>query len=147
VRIASRFSIAVHILTLLGSGGFGSNTSEEMADSIGVNPVIVRRITGMLKRAGIVSAQQGVAGTRLARPISRITLLDVHLAVEGQGELFAAHLHPNPNCPVGIGIQSVLDNVFVDARRAMEAKLAEKTIANLLDEMHIKPSPEVLALE
>jgi DNA-binding IscR family transcriptional regulator len=55
-----------------------------MAGSIGVNPVVVRNVTGMLKRAGLVRTQQGVAGTWLARPLSKVTLLDVYRAVEDE---------------------------------------------------------------
>ncbi len=103
MRIASRFAIGIHVLSLLGSNPEAENTSEWMAASIGVNPVIVRNVTGMLRRAGLVNTRQGVAGTQVARPLAEITLLDVYRAVEAvdEGELFAFHPNPNPRCPVG----------------------------------------------
>src|SRR5579884_4267870 len=98
MRIATRFSIAIHILTLLGFEEGESPTSEWMAGSIGVNPVVVRNILGMLRRAGLVHSQQGVAGARPSRPLDQITMLDVYRAVEEGGPLFAIHSHPNPAC-------------------------------------------------
>ena len=124
MRIANRFSIAVHILSLLGALRDAEHTSEWMAGSIGVNPVVVRNVTGMLRRAGLVRTQQGVAGTRLARPLSEVSLLDVYRAVEEEGSIFSVHPRPNPRCPVGARIQGTLSEVFGEAQGALERKLA-----------------------
>jgi DNA-binding IscR family transcriptional regulator len=102
-----------------------------MAGSIGVNAVIVRNITGMLRRAGLVHTRRGVAGAELTRPLSEITLLDVFHAVEGEGGLFGIHLRPNPECPVGQGIQTALEHNFSSAQRAMEAELRSMTLAKI----------------
>lgn len=128
MRIANRFSIAVHILSLLGALRDAEHTSEWMAGSIGVNPVVVRNITGMLRRAGLVRTQQGVAGTRLARPLSEITLLDVYRAVEEDTSVFSVHPRPNPKCPVGSRIEQTLSQIFTSAEHAMHAKLEGVTL-------------------
>lgn len=132
VHIANRFSIGVHILSLLGAERDAEHTSEWMAGSVGVNPVVVRNVTGMLRRAGLVRTQQGVAGTRLARPLSQVTLLDVYRAVEDETSLFSVHPRPNPKCPVGARIEGTLREVFADAENAMHAKLAETTMEQLV---------------
>ena len=139
MQVASRFAIAVHILSLIGFYPEGDNTSEWMAGSIGVNPVIVRNITGMLRRADLVVTQQGVAGARLARPLSGITLLDVYRAVEAVegGELFSLHANPNPNCQVGANIQATLEQVFGEAQRAMESRLAGVTMEQVVHNLRI----------
>ena len=124
MRTANRFSIGVHILSLLGALRDAEHTSEWMAGSIGVNPVVVRNVTGMLRRAGLVRTQQGVAGTRLARPLSKVSLLDVYRAVEAEGSIFSVHPRPNPKCPVGARIQETLSEVFEEAQGALERKLA-----------------------
>ncbi|HEX5084581.1 MAG TPA: Rrf2 family transcriptional regulator [Blastocatellia bacterium] len=100
------------------------NTSEWMAGSIGVNPVIVRNVTGMLRRAGLAVTRQGVAGASLSRKPADITLLDVYRAVEPDGEMFSIHSRPNPKCPVGAKIESTLEKHFTAAQQAMEARLA-----------------------
>ena len=132
MRIANRFSIGVHILSLLGALRDAEHTSEWMAGSIGVNPVVVRNVTGMLRRAGLVRTQQGVAGASLARPLSEITLLDVYRAVEDEGSLFSIHPRPNPKCPVGVRIQRTLNEVFAEAEDAMHAKLGGITLQQVV---------------
>lgn len=132
MRIANRFSIAVHILSLLGAFEGEAQTSEWMAGSIGVNPVIVRNITGMLRRAGLVNTQQGAAGARIARPLNEITLLDVFKAVETEEELFSMHENPNPACPIGSGIQTVLEAEFSAAQESMETRLSRTTIETVV---------------
>lgn len=132
MHIATRFSIGVHILSLLGTEPEPGATSEFMAGSIGVNAVVVRNVTGMLRRAGLVSTSQGVAGTRLARDLADITLLDVYRAVETDTELFGIHQNPHPDCPVGANIQATLENVFHDAQRAMEERLGATTMGDIV---------------
>jgi len=137
MRIASRFSIAVHILSLLEICSGPEATSEWMAGSIGVNPVIVRNVMGQLRRAGLVTTQQGVAGGRVARPLDQVSLLDVYRAVEVDGDLFAMH-HPNPSCPVGANIQATLDVRFEAAQNALEAKLAEATVGDVVGDIRAR---------
>lgn len=134
MQVASRFSIAVHILSLIGADLDADNTSEWMACSIGVNPVIVRNITGMLRRAGLVATRQGVAGARLAKPLKDITLLDIYKAVHAveAGDLFAFHQNPNPKCPVGANIQAALENQLIEAQQAMEAQLERTTLEEVV---------------
>src|SRR5579884_4384403 len=104
MRVASRFAIAVHVLSLLATGAESEHTSEWMAGSVGVNPVVVRNVLGMLRRAGLVRTRQGAPGAGLERPLAGITLLDVYRAVEADGDLFTIHPRPNPACAVGSGI-------------------------------------------
>lgn len=137
MKIATRFAIAVHVLSLIGIDGESENTSDWLAGSIGVNPVIVRNITGMLRRAGLVTTRQGIAGTHLAKPLTAITLLDVYQAVRAveDGALFAIHDNPNPNCIVGANIQATLEDVFTEAQQAMEAKLAQTSLAEIVNNL------------
>ena len=132
MRIANRFSIGVHILSLLGMLRDAEHTSEWMAGSIGVNPVVVRNVVGMLRRAGLVRTQQGIAGTRLARPLSEMTLLDVYRAVEDEARLFSIHSRPNPKCPVGARIEETLSDIFAGAEGAMHTQLAETTLQQVV---------------
>ena len=55
MQISSRFTIAVHVL--IGIETFKNDckvTSELLASSVNVNPVVIRRLLQQLKRAGIV---------------------------------------------------------------------------------------------
>ncbi|MBL8202993.1 MAG: Rrf2 family transcriptional regulator [Blastocatellia bacterium] len=141
MRIASRFAIAVHILSLLGTFPEESLTSDWMASSIGVNAVIVRNVIGMLRRAGLVTTQQGAAGAFLARPLQQITVLDVYRAIGMEDDLFTLHQSPNPNCPVGRNIQRALGTVFTKAQQEMEAQLAKTTMAQIVREIKAADKP------
>ena len=55
MKISSRFSVAVHILSILSIEKEKLCTSEWIAGSVNTNPVIIRRVTGMLKKAGLVN--------------------------------------------------------------------------------------------
>jgi DNA-binding IscR family transcriptional regulator len=142
MRVGTRFSIAVHILAALGheqEPGVEA-TSEYLAASIGVNPVVVRRVIGQLRRAGLVKTSQGVAGASLSKPLAEIALLDVFRAIEPEGEMFAIHGRPNPKCPIGAGIQSALECFFGQAQRSLEGRLEAITLSQVLDEIHAHTS-------
>lgn len=130
---SSRFAIAVHVLTLMAQVGDEPVKSDFVAASVNTNPVVIRRILCSLQRARIVTSQTGAAGgSRLARPASEITLLEVYRAVEG-GRLLSLHRQrPNPRCPVGMNIESVLGLVTKEAESAFEQALAAITVDKVL---------------
>ena len=135
MQISSRFSVAVH--TLLCVELFKEDykvTSDFIAGSVGTNPVIIRRIMGMLKKAGLIEALAGTGGTYLLKKPEEVTLLDIALAVDlfENDQLFGFHDAPNPDCPVGRSIHAVLDHHMVAAQTAMEQSLAGVTLSDLL---------------
>ncbi|MCK8486750.1 Rrf2 family transcriptional regulator [Paenibacillus sp. MBLB2552] len=140
MTISSRFSVAIHILSLLEINKDGISTSEYISGSVNTNPVVIRRIMGMLNKAGLVQVRTGVAGSKLSRPLDQITLLDVYHAVHVVEEdgLFAVHDHPNPDCPVGNNIQSSIEPIFSLAQKAMENTLAAVTLQDVVDEISAK---------
>lgn len=134
--VNSRFAVAIHILSLIASTKNRDQlTSDWIAASVNTNPVVIRRISGMLKKAGIIDSKVGIPGSILTKPPSEITLLEVYKAVQPQEELFAVHDKPNPECPVGKRIQSTLDNVFHSIQMEMESKLAGQSLQDVLDHL------------
>ena len=76
--ISSRVAVAVHVLAYMAWKRSEAVTSERIAASVNTNPVVVRRIVGALRNAGMVTVQPGVGGgATLAREPHDITLLDV----------------------------------------------------------------------
>jgi len=128
----SQYAIAVHILTLIDSLAEPAS-SEFISGSVGVNPVVVRHVTSLLRRGGLLDTQRGVAGARLTRSAEQISLLDVYRAVNAPdaGSVLKLHRNPNPDCPVGAGIQGALDGVFGQAQAALEAELARHSLADI----------------
>lgn len=133
MNTSSRTTIAIHILTLLAFCGPDPLTSEFIAGSVNTNPVVIRRLLGRLREAGLVGSQGGPGGGwQLLREPGKVTLRDIHLAVDG-GSLFPLHSSmPNPRCPVGRNIQSALVGIFASAQKALEADLARTTLAHLV---------------
>ena len=135
MQISTRFSMAVH--TLLVIGYFAPEqraTSTIIAKSVNANPVVIRRMLGQLNDAGLVEVEMGLGGATLARDAEQITLLDVYRAVESSEEhLFNFHEDPNPACPVGRNIHAALDGELDAAQAALENRLAQTTLADLLD--------------
>jgi DNA-binding IscR family transcriptional regulator len=57
-----RFTVAIHVLCLLAAQHPQPLTSEFIAGSVNTNPVVIRRLLGSLRRAGLVKSQPGVSG-------------------------------------------------------------------------------------
>ncbi|MER8120488.1 Rrf2 family transcriptional regulator [Streptomyces sp. NPDC094031] len=132
----SRLTVATHVLVwmeLYRRQGGTVATSEQIAESVNTNPVVIRRLLGDLRKAGLVSSRRGAgAGWVLARDPARISLLEVYDAVE-PGALFALHRAlPNQECPVGRGIQPVMQEVYDQAEAAVRRELGKSTLADVL---------------
>ena len=134
MNASTRLTIALHILTLLASNPEETVTSEYIAGSVNTNPVVIRRLLGLLRTAGLVVSQSGIGGGwRLTGPPDSITLLAVRRAVNEGSPFNMHHQQPNPSCPVGRHIQNALVEVYARAERALEAELAGPTVGQLLE--------------
>ena len=134
MQISSRFTLAVHIFACIDT--FGSEykvTSDFLAGSTNVNPVIIRKILGQLKGAGLIEVPRGTGGTTVSKPLDEITFLDIYNAVEcvENGELFHFHENPSTNCPVGRNIRHILDDKLLRVQNALEKELASITLADV----------------
>ena len=136
MQIGSKFTIGVHIITAIDYfREMDRVNSEFLAGSIGINPVIVRTVISQLREAGLVRTQRGSSGGELTKGLDEITLYDIYKAVGSVDEeegLFHFHEQPNPECPVGRNIHTVLDRRLIDAQRAMEEKLRQTTLADIV---------------
>lgn len=137
MKITSKFTIAVHTLLVIDMFGKENKvTSDFIAASVRVNPVIIRRTLLSLKAAGMVEVKAGSGGASLIKAPKDITLLDVYRAVDAventDGGIFRFHENPNPACPVGRNIHTVLDGHLSSAQRALEDKLQKVTLADLI---------------
>ncbi|GAA0921574.1 Rrf2 family transcriptional regulator [Pseudonocardia zijingensis] len=127
--------MAIHALTMLGRWDDRSLTSAEIADSLASNPVLVRRILGNLRDAGLVWSTEGRGGGwTLARSPREITLHDAFTAVE-EGPVLSRHAHPpSEACAIGRHMEALLEKEFRAAEQAMEERLSRTTIAHLVQE-------------
>jgi Rrf2 family protein len=134
-----RFAVAVHIASLLATMEGQACTSEWIAGSVNTNPVVVRRLLSALAKAGLVSSTRGsTGGSVLARPADRISLLDIHRAVDEEEEPALHNQPPNAACPVGRNIQSVLLRVIERADAARDAVLSTTKLSEVVGALKVE---------
>ncbi|MDE7100250.1 MAG: Rrf2 family transcriptional regulator [Anaeroplasmataceae bacterium] len=138
MQITSKFTVAVH--TLLAIHTFSKEyktTSEFIASSVNVNPVVIRRTLQNLKAAGLVEVKAGSGGAKIIKDLQDITLYDVYMAM-GCLEDGLFHFHENPNslCPVGKNIHLILDEHLSNAQAAMENELKKITFTDLTNNLN-----------
>lgn len=128
--------MAVHVLTLMAWADEEPLKSEQVAESVNTNPVVIRRMLCELAESELVVSQTGAAGgTKLARQPENITLLDIYQAVENRG-VFSLHRHPpNRHCPVGVNIGPVLNEVLGEVDSAVERVLSNITIKDVVSRL------------
>ena len=129
----SRFSTAVHILTLLASMPDERVTSELIAGSVGTNPVVIRRQLALLRKAKLVESKGARGGGwMLGQKPGAIKLSQVRDAL-GEEATFRMHKNdPSPNCTVGQYARQALGAVYEDVERAVARSLESRTIQDLL---------------
>jgi DNA-binding IscR family transcriptional regulator len=131
----TRFATAIHIMTLLAESPQDWLTSEWMAGSININPVIVRKEIGVLKEAGLIISRQGkVGGTQLAKSSDLITISDIYLAVKNTEVLGKRNNNPNPICTVGRNINSHLNVLFGETDQLVLKFLGNKTLKEFTEQ-------------
>lgn len=135
-QISNRFSIAVHILSIITVMPTEC-TGDFIASSVNTNPVIVRRIMSMLKKAGLIKIRPGVGGSILLKEPENISLLDVYRAVDviEDSHMFNFHKDPSQACPIGRSIEQVLRRELTEAQIAMEQRLSQTNIRHVLDQV------------
>lgn len=136
MQISSRFTIAIHIFACIHT--FENDfkiTSEFLASSVNVNPVIIRKILSQLSTAGLLSVKRGSSGgATITKELNKISFFDIYRAVDciEKGELFHFHENPSTNCPVGRNIHNVLDNKLKQVQNALENELKKITLENVI---------------
>ncbi len=138
MQISSRFTIAIHIFCCIDAFERDYKiTSDFLADSVNVNPVVIRRLLAQLKAAGLVMVARGTGGAAIAKPLNEITFYDVYRAVScvEDNELFHFHENPSTSCPVGRNIHKGLDDKLKRVQTAMEHEMKNITIKDVKDDI------------
>ena len=136
MKISSRFTIAVHTLLCILLFKDEKITSNFLAGSVQVNPVIIRNILIQLKKAKIIIVKRGKGGISINKKAKDITLLDIFEAVESlDGKLFSFHKKPNSKCPVGNNITKILLPKLDDIQKSMEKELEKTTLKDIFNDL------------
>lgn len=138
MSISTKFPVAVHVLSILSLNRQATIYSDYIAASVNTNPVVIRRIVGLLKKAGLVDSAPGMGGITLLKEPQDITLYDIYNAVSAKDkQLFSLHQDTNPACIVGKNIQQSLVGVMRTAEEAMEDELKKTTLADTINEITV----------
>jgi DNA-binding IscR family transcriptional regulator len=122
--ISGKFAITIHILTLLTKYPNDYLSSEYIAGSMNLNPVLVRKEIANLKAHHIVESKEGKnGGTKLSVDASKITLKEIfEMTFESIGLGYAKN-QPNPDCPVGKKINQNLSALYADMNQKVSLQL------------------------
>ncbi|ETZ19925.1 Rrf2 family transcriptional regulator [Pedobacter sp. V48] len=127
----SRFAISLHILTLLERAKGGLLSSEFMAGSININPVLVRKELSNLRNHGFVDSKEGKnGGSYLSKSAKEINLADIYKAVKQNNLLGISKNTPNPQCSVGKQMNTHLNNLYNSTEQALLKELSSQTLAD-----------------
>ena len=139
----TRFSSAIHTLIMI-AGAETPMTSDQIAESVGTNASYIRKITGLLKKQGIIDSRQGISGFTLLVEPEKLSLLRIYQAIAETEEVHVFDLHQNPNdeCIVGRHIQSVLTDVFRGIEEKAEQELKNTSLADCLQKMKMEIDKE-----
>lgn len=122
----------------------GALTSEQLAEMLSTNPVVVRRTMAGLREQGYVHSEKGHGGGwALARPLSQITLLDIYRAL-GEPELFALGLtDDDPQCLVEQAVNQAVSETLQAARSLVKDRFAAVTLADLARDFDARAASRV----
>jgi DNA-binding IscR family transcriptional regulator len=122
--ISGKFAITLHILTLLSKFPDEYLSSEFLAGSMNLHPVLIRKEIANLKKHHIVESKEGKnGGTKLLKPAESINLNDIFKITFKTVSLGYSKNDPNPDCPVGKNINKKLDELYLDINKKISQEL------------------------
>lgn len=129
----TRFATLIHILTLLARNPGQWLSSDWIAGSIHINPVIVRKELGVLQTLGWVTSKKGKEGGSMLHVSScEISLADIYKAVKNSNVLGRKNDCNDSKCPIGNNINKELDRLFNETDDIVFNALKNKNLQNFV---------------
>lgn len=109
-------------------------TSERMGEMFGMDPSLVRRTMGGLRKHGLVASIKGHGGGwHLQRPTNEIKLMDVYEAL-GSPSVFAIGIaEPSSTCLLEQAASRATSTALERAREVFEAELRSISVSDLAE--------------
>lgn len=137
MRNDTRLSRMLHVLLHMAQED-KPFTSEQIAQMLDTNPVVVRRTLAGLKKAGYVTSEKGHGGGwTIACDLGKVSLLDIHNAVGGPRLFAIGNQAENPDCSVERVVNAALDDALQEAQALLIARLGDVTLADLAHDLHV----------
>lgn len=132
----TKFSMALHIMLFIAETR-DIASSEALAKSINTNSSHVRKIIALLKKAHLITSNQGKTGFYLAKHPQEIDLAMIYRAIYPSKKVLNIHAEPNLACPLGAHVKSVIQPVFDQVENSILAELTSQTLAQLIEQLYI----------
>ena len=129
----SKLSLALHALGHMAADPMRPLTSAEIAAHNETNPVVVRRVLGLLRDSGLLTSDKGHhGGWTLARPAEEISLADVYIALGDRFLRPAPEGEDNPpSCQIEAALRGRVEAALNAAETVLTDRLRETTINEL----------------
>ena len=138
--VNQKFATAVHILANLAySSKFNNgkiNNSDQLAESVNTNPVVIRRLIKYLTMAGLVKTTRGkTGGIFLAKDPSNITLKDIFTALPVSKTVSPRTKSPFKKCPVSCSMFNIMTDISNSTEQAKLKFLETQNLSDLVEKI------------
>lgn len=132
-----RFSSSLQIMLSLGfkarSGDESLVTSTELADSLGTNPALVRKLLLPLAHAGLIETFKGkTGGAKIAKAPKDISLRQIYEAAVIDKEIACTRDTTSAKCPVGSCMEKLFGTISNGMESALLSHLDSKTLHQVM---------------
>ena len=127
VRFSEASAIALHAMAVLAGAGAERTSIRDLAGRLPISENHLAKVMQRLARAGLVESSRGPAGGfRLRGDPKRITLLDVHEAIEGRAGESCCLLSRPLSCA-----ECILGDALRRARAVVNGQLARTRLSEV----------------
>ncbi len=139
----SRLATAIHVAGMLSFADKVPLTSENIAQSVNTNAVVIRRIIGLLTKADIVKVKMGVGGGAcLAKAPETITLAEIYLALDENSVFEVPPLDQSHRCLLSKIVRPVLSEVLTEVELNLLETLRKITLADVIARVQMRISQQ-----
>lgn len=132
----SRASVALHALAHLVKRQTPI-TSEELGKCLQTNPVVIRRVLGELKKAGIVDSEKGHGGGWVVTKSStQISFSDVFTALGEKLVPEAPELEKDEQCFIMKTLAVIMSDFLSDAEALLDSRLKKISVHDVVKIEH-----------
>jgi DNA-binding IscR family transcriptional regulator len=123
-------------------------TSEVLAKAMRTNAVVLRRTMAGLRDKGFVRSEKGHGGGwTLACDLSKVTMLDIYLAL-GKPALFAlGNRSDTPDCLVEKAVNANLNQAFLEVEQRLMTRFGDITLSMLSADLQLQAKQRRDALD
>lgn len=137
MRRDSRLSLSLHVLLHMAEHD-PPVRSEDLGESMGANPVVIRRTMAGLRNAGLVNSVKGHGGGwSIARDLKDISLLDIYRALDEPILIQQHRGTEKPECLVEQTVGRTLNETFQAAESLIIERFKKIRLSDVSAEFHL----------